>query len=54
MGRKRLDSEFKKERINITLPGWILQYVEENRGDTKRATYIAELLEEIIKLRQIK
>lgn len=52
MGRKR--KEETKSRINITVEAWILNYVEENRGDTPRATFISELLEEIIKIRQLK
>lgn len=54
MGRNRLDSETKKERINITVPGWILTYIDDNRGDIPRATYITYLLEKIIKIIQIK
>jgi hypothetical protein len=54
VGRKLLDSNYKKERINITVPGWILKYIDDNRGETPRATFISYLLEEIIKLRQIK
>lgn len=54
MGRKLLDINYKKERINITVPGWILKYVDDNRGDTPRATFITILLEEIIKHRQLK
>lgn len=54
MSKKPKPPSIKKDRINISLPGWIFEFVDNNRGDTPRSTYISYLLEEIIKQKQLK
>lgn len=49
MSKKPKSREDKKMRINITLPGWIFDYIDENRGDLPRSTFITSLLAQIIK-----
>ena len=49
MSKKPKNEEEKKRRINVSLPGWIFDYVDENRGDLPRSTFITSLLSQIIK-----